>query len=88
MVEENSPHIIQMAIEREQTPPSLIGPDLDFVVVSPRNEKRLRFVEVDASYRAVMLLKSVYQRSHTIVPQLNRGGVQGHKDPWSVNNQH
>lgn len=60
MMEENSPHIVQMAVERKQTSPSLIGPDLDFVVVSPRNEKRLCFVKVNASYRTVMLLKTVY----------------------------
>ena len=36
MVEENSPHVVQMTIEREETSSALIRPDLDLVVVPPR----------------------------------------------------
>lgn len=34
MVEEDSPHVVQMAVQREQTPPSLVGPHLDLVVIT------------------------------------------------------
>ena len=34
MVEEHCPHIVQVAIEREETPASLIRPDLNLVIIS------------------------------------------------------
>ncbi len=41
VVEENGSNVIQVPIQREQTPPGLQGPDLDLVVVTPRNEEGL-----------------------------------------------
>ena len=38
MMEEDGPDVVQMAIEREETPPALIRPNLDLVIVSPRHE--------------------------------------------------
>ena len=57
-----------MSIEREEASPALVGPDFDFVVVPPRHEKWLRFVEINTSYRAIVLLEAVYQCTHAIVP--------------------
>lgn len=68
MVEEDCPHIVKVAIEREKTSPCLVGPDFDFIVVSAGNEQWLGLVEVDATDWAVVLFKSVDQRSHTVVP--------------------
>jgi len=82
VVEEDRPHIVQMAIERKQTPPCLVRPDLDLVVVPTRDKEGLRFVEVNASYWAVVLFEAIDQCAHAVVPQLNCGGVEGDEDPW------
>jgi len=71
MVEEDSPNIVQVAIQSEQTSASLIGPDLDLVIISPGNEEGLCLVEVDSSNGTIMLLKSVNQCSHAVIPKLN-----------------
>jgi len=68
MVEEDSPNIVQVAIQSEQTSASLIGPDLDLVIISPGNEEGLCLVEVDASDRPIVLLESINESSHTVVP--------------------
>ena len=39
-------------------------------------------MEVHAANRAVMLLKSVNQGPHAIVPELDRRRVEGNEDPW------
>lgn len=70
MVEEYCSYVVQMPIKSEETPAGLIRPDLNLVVVSARHEEGLRLVEVDSSNRSIMLLETVDQRSHTIVPQL------------------
>jgi len=59
MVEEDCPNIIQMPIQCEQAPPSLVGPDLDLVIISPRNKEGLCLVEVDSSYGSIMFFESV-----------------------------
>lgn len=41
MVEEDGADIVEMAIEREQTSPSLIRPHFDLVVVTARDEPGL-----------------------------------------------
>jgi hypothetical protein len=43
----------------------------------------LCFVKIDASYGSIMLLKSVYQCAHTVIPKLNGGRVKGDENPWS-----
>lgn len=68
VVEENRANIVQMAIEGEEAPPTLVRPDFDLVVIPPRYEQRLSLVEIDTPDWPIMLLESVYQRAHTIVP--------------------
>lgn len=68
MMEENSPHVVQMPVQSEKTPSRLIRPNFDLVIIPTRNEERLRFVEINASNRAVMLLKSIDKSTHSIVP--------------------
>lgn len=67
-MEEDSPNIVQMAIERKETSSALIRPDLDLVIIPPRYEQRLCLVEVYASNRPIMLLEPIYQGTHAIVP--------------------
>ena len=86
-MEKDGSNIIQVSIECEKTSASLIRPNFNFVIIPTRNKQRLRFVKVDAPNRAIMLLKSVYQGSHAIVPKLNGRRVQRHKYPWSVGNE-
>ena len=76
MVEKDCANIIQMSIQGKQTSPSLIGPDLDLVIVSTGNEEGLCLVEVDSSYWPIVLLESINQCSHAVVPELNRGRVK------------
>lgn len=76
MVEEDGSHIVQVAVQREQTSPRLVRPDFDLVIIASRHEQRLRLVEVNASNRAVVLLKAVYERAHAVIPQLDRRRVQ------------
>ncbi len=83
MVEEDRPHIVEMSVQGKKTSSRLIRPHLDLVVVAARYEKRLCLVEVNPSDRAVMLLKSINQCSHTVVPELDCGRVKRDKDPWS-----
>jgi hypothetical protein len=68
MVKEHGSNVVQMAIERKETSSALVGPNLDLVVIAPRHEQRLRFVEVYASDRPVMLFETVYQSAHAVIP--------------------
>lgn len=68
MVEENSPHVVQMPIERKQASASLVAPDLDLVIISSGHEKRLRLVEINATDGAIVFLKAVNQHAHAVVP--------------------
>lgn len=67
-MEEDRSDVVQMPIQREDTPPRLIRPHLDLVIIPPRNEERLGFVEVDASDWSIMLFEAVDKCPHTIVP--------------------
>ena len=42
------PDVIQMPVQREDAPLQLVIPDLNFIVVAPGNEERLRAVEAGA----------------------------------------
>lgn len=67
-MEEDSPNVVQMAIEREETSPALIRPNLDLVVIPPGYEQRLCLVEIYASDGPIVLLEPIYQGAHTIIP--------------------
>lgn len=67
-MEEHRSHVVQMAVEREETSPSLVAPDLDLVIVSSGHEQRLSLVEIDTPDRAIMLLEAIDQSSHAVVP--------------------
>jgi len=81
-MEEYRPNIVEMAVQGEETPPRLIRPYFDLVVVSSGDEQWLCLMKVNTSDRTIMLFKSVDQRAHTIVPKLNRRGVEGDENPW------
>lgn len=76
MVKEDGSDIVEVTVQGEETPSCLIRPDLDLVVVTTRDEKRLGGMEIYSSYRPVMLLEAIDQCPHAIVPQLNSGRVQ------------
>lgn len=61
-------HIIQVTIQGEQTPPSLVVPDLDLVIITGGHEQGLCWVEVDASDGTIVLFETVNEGSHTVVP--------------------
>lgn len=68
MVEKDSAHVVEMAIEGEQASPRLIRPDLDLVVIPSRHEKWLRLVKIYSPYWSIMLFKPIYQGPHPVVP--------------------
>ena len=83
MVEEDGSHVIEMAVECEEASSGLVRPDFDLVIVAAGYEERLCFVEVDAANRTIMLLESIDQCAHPVIPELDRGGVEGDENPWS-----
>ena len=68
MVEEDCANVIQMPVQCEETPASLVRPDLDLIIVSTRNKERLCLVEVDSPDGPIVLLESINQCPHSIVP--------------------
>lgn len=82
MVEENGANVIEVTVQCEETSSCLVGPDFDLVVVTTRDEERLRLVKVDASNRSVVFLESIDERAHSIVPKLNGGRMEGDENPW------
>jgi hypothetical protein len=68
MVEENGTDVIEMTVQREETAPCLVGPDLDLVIITAGDEERLGLVKVDTPDGTVMFLEPIYQGAHTIIP--------------------
>lgn len=68
MVEEDRPYVVKMPVECEQTSSCLVRPDFDLIVVSSGNEEWLGLVKVNATDWTIMLLKSIDQRSHAVIP--------------------
>lgn len=68
MVEEDSSHVVQVAVQGEKAPPSLMVPDLDLVVVTAGHEEGLGRVEVDAANRAIVFFEAIDKGSHAIIP--------------------
>lgn len=83
-MEEDGSNIVQVSVQGKQASPRLIRPDLDLIIVTARHEERLSLVEVNSSDRSIVLLKSVYESSHAVVPQLDGRGMKRDKDPWSL----
>jgi hypothetical protein len=70
-MELHSPNVVQVAEESEEATPQFIVPHLNLVVIPSRDEERLRLMEMDAPNRTFMLIKSVNQCAHSIIPQLD-----------------
>lgn len=50
--------------------PRVCPPTLDLVIITAGHKQGLGAVEVDATHRALMLIKPVDQCAHAVVPQL------------------
>lgn len=46
-----------------------------------RDEERLRLVELDTANRAVVLIESVDERSHAVIPQLDDARMKAGENP-------
>jgi methyl coenzyme M reductase subunit C-like uncharacterized protein (methanogenesis marker protein 7) len=57
MVEECGPYVVQMTQQSKETFLLLIIPHFDFVIVTAGDEERLVAMEVNPSYRTIMLVK-------------------------------
>lgn len=73
-----------MTIQCEQTPPSLVVPDLDLVVITTGDKQGLGRVEIDSSNGAVVFFEAINESSCPVIPELDSGGVEGDENPWSV----
>lgn len=69
-VELHCSDIVQVAQQREQTASQLVVPDFDLVIIASRYKQGLRLVKVDTANWAIMLVKSVDERAHAVVPKL------------------
>lgn len=67
-MEENSSDIVQMASQSKEAFSLFIIPHLDLVVITTGTEDRLSGMEADTSNRAIMLIISVYQSTHLVIP--------------------
>jgi hypothetical protein len=72
-----------MTIQCEETPPSLVVPDLDLVIITTGDKQGLSRVEIDSSNGAIVFFETINQSSHAVIPQLDGGGVKGDENPWS-----
>ena len=61
-------YVVQVAIKSKKAASSLIGPDLDLVIIPAGYEERLCLVEVNTPDWAVVFLESIDQRSHAVIP--------------------
>ena len=50
-------------------------------LLTTRHEKGLGLVEVNAAHGSVVLIETIDERAHAIVPQLDDAGVQRGEDP-------
>ena len=57
---------------------------LNLVVITTRDEQRLRGVEVNTTDRPVVLVKLVDHGAHTVVVQLENPAVQTGQNPWAL----
>ena len=73
-----------MPIQCEETTAGLVRPHLNLVVIATRDEEGLSLVKIDTSNGSVVLLESIDQCSHSIIPELNGGRVKRDEDPWPV----
>ena len=73
-----------MAIQGKQATAGLVGPDLNLVIIAPRDKQRLSLVKINTANRAIVFFEPVDQGSHAVVPQLDRRGMEGNKNPWSA----
>jgi hypothetical protein len=75
MMEENGPNVVKMAIECKKAASCLVRPDLDLVIVTAGDEKRLCLVEIDSTDGPVVLFEAINQCSHSVIPELDGGRV-------------
>lgn len=67
-MEENGSDVIEMAVEGEEAAAGLVGPNLDLIVVTARDEEGLRPVEVNSAHRTIVFFESINQCSHAVIP--------------------
>jgi hypothetical protein len=72
-----------MAIQCKQTPPSLVVPDLDLVIITTGDKQGLGRMEIDSSNGAIVFFEAINESSHAVVPKLDSRGVEGDENPWS-----
>lgn len=79
----NRPDVVKMPDQRKDTASEFVVPNLDFVIITTRDEKRLGAMEIDSTNRSFMFVKAIDERAHTIIPKLNGAIVQTGEDPWT-----
>jgi hypothetical protein len=75
MMEEHCSNIVQMASESKHAAFRVVIPYFDSVIISTRHKHGLRLMKINTSNWAIMFFISIYQCSHSIIPQLDGRGV-------------
>lgn len=79
----NRPDIVEVSDQGKDASPEFVVPDFDLVIITARNEKRLRAMEINAANRPLMLVEAIDEGAHAIVPKLDGTIVQAGQDPWT-----
>jgi hypothetical protein len=64
----NSTNVVQVSQQSEKTSTQLVVPDFNAIVVSATNYEGLRLMEVYTSHGAVVLVETVKESTHPVVP--------------------
>ena len=67
-MEKYGTNVIEMSVQGKKASSRLVAPDFDLVVVASRHEDRLCFVKVNSSDRTIVLLETINESSHAIIP--------------------
>ena len=77
-------NVVHVSLQSKSALLDLVIPKLDQVIVASRDEHRLRLVEINASYRPIVVLKFVEEALCPVIKQVNASIVQGSQDPWAI----
>lgn len=70
-------NVIQMTMQGEQTSPLFVVPDLDLIIISTRDEKRLARVESNTTDGSIMFVEPFDESTHLKIPHLNTTRMKG-----------
>lgn len=64
----NCTDVIKMTQQGEKTSAQFVIPNLDFVIITSTNNKRIGFVKVDTSYGSIVLFEAIDDGTNSVIP--------------------